>query len=218
MAFFIESFSTRNVLSFSFVVQLTFLSMVAKFYRRALRNLFYTYWNITLLCFIYYGVALVRNLLILDHPGTAMLYFINIILIATASYIISSPLYYPIVNWWEYDFRFRADLRIWVLLKNDKLRSRLTDLRRGAGCVVMFEQFNVGEIINIQVELLGKPFEFPVKIMSKKEPILGRTVIYGVKFLFDNLEREQRFKLLVNYWKENKRLKIRSKFSLSQST
>jgi hypothetical protein len=218
LAFFIETISSRNVLSLSFLVHLFLLVMVSKFYRRALRNLLYTYWNITIFAVIYYCVSFTRNLLVLDYPFTAVLYLSNLVLIAFSSYIISSPLYYPIVNWWEYDFRYRADLRIWVLNKNEKLRSRLTDLRRGAGCVVMFQQFNVGETINIQVELLGRPFDFPVKIISKKEPIVGRTVIYGVKFIFDNLEREQRFKLLVNHWSENKRLKIRSKFSLNQST
>ena len=76
----------------------------------------------------------------------------------------------------------------------------------------MFQHFPIGQSFKITTELMGKSFNLFARVKSKKEPILGRTVIYGVKFILSDLEEKQRLKLLTNLWLENKKAKIRSKF------
>ena len=54
------------------------------------------------------------------------------------------------VKWWIYDFRYRNDVKIIVyhfsdIKKETKINGRLTDVRRGAGCITLFENFPVGE-------------------------------------------------------------------------
>src|SRR5690606_40085753 len=44
-------------------------------------------------------------------------------------------------------------------------------------------------------------------ICSKREPIIGRSIIYGVKFINSDLEQRQRLKFLTNYWNESKKIK-----------
>jgi hypothetical protein len=115
------------------------------------------------------------------------------------------------IQWWEYDFRFRPDIRIWVEEGEQGHRARLTDLRRGAGCVIMFHPVAIGTMIKVKTEVMGQRFEIRAEIVSRKEPILGRGYIYGVRFDSEDLEQRQRLKLLTNYWRESKRIKTRSK-------
>jgi ribosomal protein S1 len=97
-------------------------------------------------------------------------------------YFLSSPIYYPRVSWWEYDFRYRDDLKIEVKSFEDVIDARLTDLRRQAGCVAIFEELKIGQEIKVQVikfdeatkrvslgmkQLQQNPWEF----ISQKYPI-----------------------------------------------
>jgi hypothetical protein len=50
-------------------------------------------------------------------------------------------------------------------------------------------------------------------VRSKREPIIGRSIVYGIKFVNSDLEHKQRLKLLTNYWRESKKIKIRNKFA-----
>jgi hypothetical protein len=59
---------------------------------------------------------------------------------------------------------------------------------------------------------MTQKFGMKAQVVSRKEPILGRAFIYGVRFDTEDLEQRQRLKLLTNYWSESKKLKIRSKF------
>src|SRR5690606_10960564 len=122
---------------------------------------------------------------------------------------ISSPLYYPRVNWWEYDFRFRADIKCWVDIDGQQFRGRLSDLRRSAACLELFHHTPVGQLVQIHLEVLNQNFTLFAEVRSKREPIIGRSIIYGIKFIHHDLEQKQRLRLLTNYWRESKKIKIR---------
>lgn len=212
MGFMGESLAGRFVLNLTFLLQFALLVATLNFHQRALKNLLNTFWSITIILLLFYFVAFSRNALILQNSLTATWYLAAIGLMGLAAWQISSPLYYPMVQWWEYDFRFRPDIRVWVEENGTGHRARLTDLRRGAGCVVMFHAVPVGSWINVTTDVMSQRFAIKAEVVSRKEPILGRAFIYGVRFDTEDLEQRQRLKLLTNYWNETKKLKIRSKF------
>jgi hypothetical protein len=144
---------------------------------------------------------------------TASFFLLSFGFLIIACYIISSPLYYPRFHWWEYDFRFRADIRCWIDAGGEQYRGRLSDLRRGAACLELFKSLPVGYPIQINVQILNQSFTLFAEIRSRREPIIGRSIIYGIKFLNPDLEQRQRLKFLTNYWNESKKIKIRNKFS-----
>jgi hypothetical protein len=149
----------------------------------------------------------------MGNPAVGSLFFFSLILLIAAGFIISSPLYYPRVHWWEYDFRFRADIRCLVEIDGHQFRGRLSDLRRGAACLELFTHSQIGQPVQINLEILNQNFTLFAEIRSKREPILGRSIVYGIKFLNTDLEQKQRLRLLTNYWDESKKIKIRNKFA-----
>ncbi len=216
IAFIAEALATKSVFYFSFIFQFVLLIVAYNFYYNALSNLFYSYWNMSLVFAIYYLISMIRNFVVIDYPIIGLLFLFSLFFLITACYIISSPLYFPRVNWWEYDFRFRADIRCWVEVEGHQVRGRLSDLRRGAACLELFNHMNIGHPVEINLEILNQSFTLFAEVRSKREPIIGRSIVYGVKFVNNDLEQKQRLKLLTNYWKESKKIKIRNKFSSAQ--
>ena len=213
VAFVAEALITQSVLNFSFIFQLILLIASFNFYYNALSNLYYSYWNISLVLAIYYLVSLTRNFLVVGHPSIGMLFVFSLAFLIIACYMISSPLYFPRVHWWEYDFRFRADIRCSVEVDGHQYRGRLSDLRRGAACLELFNHTQIGQPIQINLEILNQNFTLYAEVRSKREPIIGRSIIYGIKFVNNDLEHRQRLRLLTNYWHESKKIKIRNKFA-----
>lgn len=216
IAFVAEALVTHSVIYFSFIFQLGLLLFTYNFYYKALSNLYYGYWNISLILAIYYFVSLLRNYLVIDQPMIAFLFFASLCFLFVGCYIISSPLYYPRVHWWEYDFRFRADIRCTAEIDGQQYRGRLSDLRRGAACLELFNHTQVGQPIQINLEILNQNFTLYAEVRSKREPIIGRSIVYGIKFVNNDLEHKQRLRLLTNYWHESKKIKIRNKFALQK--
>ncbi len=207
-----ESLAGRFVLNLTFVLQFALLAVTLNFHLRALKNLLNSFWSLTIALGLFYLVAFFRNAFYLDNNLTSLWYLSCIVLLGLSAWQISSPLYYPMVQWWEYDARFRPDIRISVEMGEDNQRARLTDLRRGAGCVVMFHSVPVGTWFNVTTDVMAQRFGMRAQVVSRKEPILGRGYIYGVRFDTEDLEQRQRLKLLSNYWNESKKLKTRNKF------
>ena len=212
MGFLGESLAGRFVLNLTFVVQLALLLATLNFHLRAIRQLLNTFWSITLMLLVFYFIAFSRNALVLDNSMTAIWYGAAFGFLCLAAWQISTPLYYPMVQWWEYDFRFRPDMRVTVIdVDSNEFKARLTDLRRGAGCVVMFHPVPIGTTFFIHTEVLHQRFGLKAEVISRKEPILGRAFTYGVRFNVEDLEQRQRLKLISNYWNESRRMKKRSK-------
>lgn len=213
IAFVAEALFTQSVLNFSFIFQFIVLLVAFNFYYTALSNLFYSFWNMSVIFAIYYLVAMSRNFLVLKFPMIGFLFLLSLGFLAISCYIVSSPLYYPRFHWWEYDFRFRADIKCWIEVEGKQYRGRLSDLRRGAACLELFKTMPVGQAIQISVEILNQNFTLFAEVRSRREPIIGRSIIYGIKFVNADLEQRQRLKFLTNYWNESKKIKIRNKFA-----
>ena len=77
----------------------------------------------------------------------------------------------------------------------------------------LFNHTQIGQPIQINLEILNQNFTLYAEVRSKREPIIGRSIVYGIKFVNNDLEHKQRLRLLTNYWHESKKIKIRNKFA-----
>lgn len=172
------------------------------------KELFYSFWSFSALLILF----LVNKIFFVSYEifEIKFLYIVGLILLGVEIYILSSPIYYPRVSWWEYDFRYRTDLKVFIEINNSEpTEARVTDLRRGAGCVASFEEFKVGDEIS-----LNSPSYFEgnleVEIVSKRIYSLGRPYNYGVRFLIEKEDKKKSYGELLNVWR-NETLQRREK-------
>lgn len=203
--------------SLKHVLRFIFFLYLSRPYYKTIKNRYYTFWTFSLflLIYLFYKVYELHFVFSLGH--IAILYLISSVILILKMYELSSPIYYPRFNWWEYDFRYRDDLKILVkaLSHNDfELKARLTDLRRYAGCVALFEELKPGEEILISVDVNGEAVKLRGIVISRRRELLGRPYIYGIKFKFDSRTNKKRYTQLKKIWNKEKaskkRLKLRN--------
>jgi len=182
---------------------------VFRFLYQSFQRLYYTMWTllaITVLLNIFLYLPINSDGLL----GPSFFATLALLDLAIFAYLMFTPVYYPIVSWWEYDFRFRDEVRATIIKAEREIEGRLSDLRRKAACLQSFEELNVGEQLK-----LALPHErsFEVEIMSKRRPSLGRPTVYGVRFLL-NHENESEYHLFCEEWKIDKLAKRKIKRDL----
>lgn len=94
----------------------------------------------------------------------------------------------------------------------------MTDLRRGAGCIVMFKKLREGEVIIVKVRDTFKELIFEAKIVSSREYSIGRGITYGVKFDLSEPEKRKDYKYFRQYWRDERKTKIKTKLKLNGKT
>ncbi|MBF0300396.1 MAG: hypothetical protein HQK51_16885, partial [Oligoflexia bacterium] len=159
---------------------------------QALVHLYYTFWTFSLVTSIYIFNGIVDGFNI-GNPQLIEIYIFALAALGFETYLLSSPIYYLRIRWWVYDFRCRGDVIIKVKKLKDRCNGdnnpgRLTDLRRGAGCVVMFNYYSVMEKIVIYAEAEYSEIKLQAEIVSVREYSFGRGYIYGVKFILEDFE------------------------------
>jgi hypothetical protein len=163
---------------------------------------YYSYWIFNVALFIYILFSLYKSLLVFGNSILAYVYTLMLFANGIKTYIISSPIYFPIVNWWEYDFRFRRDIPIQVVNNEEESEGRIIDIRREAAGIQTFKNFEIGDEIEVKFH---KELEGPNMvgtIYSIRKYSLGRPFILGVKFNLTG--REGRYQQVVKYWQEKK--------------
>ncbi len=143
--------------------------------------------------------------------STALLIiFLNLIMI----YLMYTPLYYPLVSMGDYDFRFRADLKSKFVVLGQVYEARLTDIRRGAGCLTLFQVLDLPCSGTLIMEFLGEVRHYNVLLSSMSEGIPGRGYSYGVQFVTKDRKEKNDVSLLFHYWKQYAQEKMKMKFSI----
>lgn len=207
LGFFYEA--SRNSEWFSFIGATLFSSFFFYVLHRLFKRLYYSFWTFA-------GItALFLLIKIFSQPFFSMsfvAYATSLLLLGLLSYSLWTPIFYPIVSWWEYDFRYRDDLKIKVIYDEDKSDGRLTDLRRGAGCVASFKDFKLGDTFVIEPFDDLKDMKFKVEVMSKRKYSIGRPFNYGVKFLLEDSSAQSLFTNFVKFWKNERKIKLKKKF------
>lgn len=195
------------------LVELIFLSMFFRFFFRVIKELYYSYWTFAAVILIYLIHNTWMSLTVTNNIFIFYLSLLGVIFIFIQAHILNSPIYFPIVNWWEYDFRFRDELKITGYLNDKTFNGRLTDLRRKMGCIVLFENLNIGDVITFKIDEFESIDELTVEIMSKRLYSVGRPYNYGVKFVFHEESDTKTYTHLSSVWKTEHRTKLNLKYN-----
>ncbi len=198
---------------FRFVIRLLFFLYLSTPYYKTIKHRYYTYWSFSFFLFIYILFKINEQFFALHQSHIGALYLISCLILITKMYILSSPIYYPRVSWWEYDFRYRDDLKITVKANELNYDARLTDLRRYAGCVALFEELKLGQEISINAKVDDVTVILRGHVMSKRKDMIGRPLIYGLQLKFDSRGNKKRYIQLVKLWKKEKNNKRKLKFA-----
>lgn len=215
VAWFSEWVGVSGVPWFYYVFSLFFSIGFFKFYFKALKDLYYSFWGFTILIFVYIFYCLLKSLTFGHYHLPFLLHLLTLHFIALIAYFMNSPMYYPVFNWWEYDFRFRSDLKAQFLFQNYVFDCRISDLRRKAACMVLFEKYPIPTNGKIKCQILQEAYEFDVILTSISDAVPGRGHSYGVKFILQNHEQENKLEKLMSEWREEAKRKQSEKFRLS---
>lgn len=180
-----------------------------RFLYLSFHRFYYTLWTllaiITVLnLFLFYPIE--------SHSffGPKLFATLGLLNLAVFAYLMFTPVYYPIVSWWEYDFRFRDEVKAKIIKGEKTVEARLSDVRRKAACLQSFDNFDVGELLKLDLPHMRS---FEVEVMSKRRPSLGRPTVYGVRFIL-NPNNEREFDLFCHEWKTDKVVKSKMKRGL----
>ena len=207
-----SAIAERSIFSFSYFIELTFLVWGSVFYYKAQRNRNYAYWTISLGILVYLLLDILQSTFVTGNMFILYLAFLAFIFLILNCYTMSSPLFYPRVQWWEYDYQFRADLKALIRYDGSVMKARLTDYRRYSACVECFDFIPLDSEIFVEVNFDDQNFLLKGKVKTYKGVIAGRPFRYGVRFTFDEVITKEVYLKLLKIWKNNKQVRLRSKF------
>lgn len=180
---------------------------------KALKSLYYSFWTFAFFMFVFVLASSFHSYLAIGLTGPFYFYLLAMVLFVSELFSLHTPIYYPLVNWWEYDFRFRSEIKIKVVTKNNvELEGRLTDLRRMAGCVVLFDELKSEDVIQIITQDKFHDIKINAEIISKRTPLPGRGTKYGVRFLYASMEEKKAISDFVKYWHRHRQMKKKLRF------
>ena len=197
-----------GMIFWSFFIEVPLLLLLFKLYFRTYKAFYYSFWTFNIILFSYVVWSLFKSLFIAPNSLCAYIYLLMFLSSLIVSYILSSPIYFPIVNWWEYDFRFRRDVKVEIEIidrhssENKKVEGRLIDFRREAAGIQCFEELNVGSsvVIHFLNELDGNVLN--AEIVSRRKYSLGRPYVMGVKI--DRLGSKTQFHNVLKFWQQQR--------------
>lgn len=212
--FVYEASYSKSIFSLLFILKVLGFLMLYKFFFKAQKSRDYAFWGISLIVGLYLVQTILHYTFIHYNAPILYLSFMAIAFLAICSYAMSSPLYFPRVQWWEYDYRYRGDIKVNVKYNNLELEGRISDLRREVVCIELFEILELGVAIQIEIVKHDKPYKLTGNLVTMKRTIPGRPFRYGVTLDTDNDEIKKEYDLLKEVWDSSKKVKIRKKFDL----
>lgn len=200
----------------AFILKFIFLGFIYNIYYKTFYKLDLYYWLFSFFIGCYFFWCLFASIVKTDNYILFYIYLTSNLAIWLKFYIMSSPIFFPRTLWWEYDFRYRSDLHIVVEVHSDSLvesfEGRMTDIRRAAACVVLFQDLPMRKKIFIKAKKQDQVIEIKAVILSRKEYLFGRGITYGVKLLLKSQEEKDLYKMFSKFYKEHHRKKLSSKF------
>ena len=207
----VEVFHKQLDLSDLFLRFIVFVILL-RTYISTLKALQYSFWSISIFLFLYVFNGFTSYLI--DAHWTLMVcYFLLMGLLVAIMYLMSSPLFYPRIRWWESDVRITGELKVKIKQEDGEevIEARLTDLRREAGCLVLFPDVEIGKEFSLDIFEPPFPTHIKIKMMCRRPVAPGRGFAYGVKFLTQNVEEKKIFKALKDFWINFKRESVQKK-------
>lgn len=178
--------------NFGFFTTINFIIVVflGFFKYRTLKRIHYTYWFLAVINLIYIFTYLFA---FFDKNHILFQLILSTVFLLFEMYLISSPIFYPRASWWEYDFRYRPDIKVKIRIEDLNFDGRIADIRRDCISLLMFKKLSK----NSNIEITSEKYDFVIHgtILTIKEPNPGRGYSYGVKLKIskDNLKVKQIF-------------------------
>lgn len=209
----LENFLSREMFTFTFLFEVFIFFMVYNSFFKSLKKLYYSYWGIA----VFIGIFLLKGIIVYTFIDESIFilwfYFVSGIFLWMNVYTMSSPIFFPRVQWWEYDFRYRGDIKVDVELSGSKFEGRVIDLRREEGSLELFENLSRQSRLKIFMAYEDEELELAAVIKSKNQRLIGRPTRYGLKFEFNSPEEKKTFEKFKSAWHKYKKVKIRQKFN-----
>lgn len=204
--------SEKSLITFGFIFEFVVLVFIFRAHFKSIENKNFTYWGVNFLLVIYVLRMILQYTFIEYNVMILYVSVLSLTALAINSYIMSSPLFYPRVQWWEYDFRYRGDLKARAEIENEVFKSRLIDLRREVCCIELFENIPLESKIKVAVNYEGKIYPLEGIVKTSRQDIPGRQIRYGVKLMTDDLDIKKDYLELKRKWHNRKKVKLRNKF------
>lgn len=202
-----------KVFEVSFFLELFFVVGVIRFYSRAHKNKNYALWGFTAVISLYLILRILHFTFI--HYNILVLYiaFLAGIFLIINSYLMSSPLYFPRIQWWEYDFRYRGELKAIARYEQEEVEIRVADLRRHCISFLGFEKIQLGEKVSVEIPFGQNIYKVVGRLKTMREDIPGRPIRYGLLLQFENESDRKIHQELKKIWRLHKKANIRRKFA-----
>lgn len=147
---------------------------------RALKRMMYSFLTLQLVGLLIHSLIVLNHVAQNDLVGSAIS-GTNILLCLLIIYTVNRPIFFPKINWTEYDFRHRQDQRVDIIV-GDKLESaRLYDQRRGEAALLSFSDLCLDEdyeVMDQEKNILGV-----ARILSQRRTLLGRPATFGIRLM-----------------------------------
>ncbi len=208
----LDGFYTETMLSFWFLVTFVGSLFVYRFLYSSIKKLFYSYWGLTVFILLF----LVKNIIAYSFSDLnsilIWLLLLSLVTLFMSMYQMSSPIFYPRVQWWEYDFRYRGDIKIKVLRNEEESNARMSDFFYDVGCIESFKDFKIGETIDVVFKYESYHLNLKSTVKTIRKIIPGRPIRYGVKFSLPDEQTKHDLKMMRKLWVNYKNVKFREKF------
>lgn len=201
----------RYEFSFISFLGLIFWLIYSRFFYRMVKNLFYSYWTLAVFSSVFIISDIYSSLVTYNDLSLFYFYILSLGLLVFNSYLLRTPLFYPVVSWWEYDFRYRNDIKAQVKVDDTEEEGRIVDLRGEAGGLAFFEDLPIGKKVFVSPIYNEMNQTFKVEVITKRKRSIGRPFIYGVRFIFDNDDDKNAFYKFFKFWQFERRLKQKTK-------
>ncbi|MFT6631594.1 MAG: hypothetical protein ACJAS4_001545 [Bacteriovoracaceae bacterium] len=211
--FLLTRVAEKAIFNIGFFIELTFIFVVLRFYGRALRNRNYAFWGLTLVLSLYLFMNILQYTFMDYNIFILYVAFLSSLFLGINGYILSSPLYFPRIQWWEYDFRYRGELKATAILNDEESEIRVADVRRESMSLLSFSQIRLGQEIKIDIPFGEKVFEVTGKLKTAREDIPGRPIRYGVKLDVEKDTERKNYLELRKVWNMKKNANFRRKFA-----
>ncbi len=203
----------HSIFNLGFLFELVFVFGTLRFYLLSVMNRNYAFWGINIVISIYLLMFILHYTFFKYNIFVLYLSFLAGIFLAINAYMMSSPLYFPRIQWWEYDFRYRGELKAFLRHEDSNLPIRIADIRRECISFLAFEGIKLGEQIELEIPFGKKTFQIKGILKTSREDIPGRPIRYGLKVDVDDKDTLRIYNELSKVWNLKKKANIRRKFT-----
>lgn len=203
----------QAIFEFDFYLELVILFFLLRFYRFSHRNRNYAFWGYTVMVSLYLLRHLLHFTFIDQNIFVLYLATLSGFFLLINCYVMSSPLYYPRIQWWEYDFRYRGDLKATVYHEGNDFDARMVDLRRECMSVLAFDKLSLGDQINIEIPYGNSKYLLLGEVKTIREDIMGRPLSFGINLVLKDQDSRKNYNELYKLWSMHKKVNIRRKFA-----